>query len=101
MKNKKTDLFTIYKMLEDGVHFYRYYEHNGSLSDLCSLYADNKYIRWCNYGSSAEPKTLSELAWIILVIFECNLNEFIKIMKAYKYDKYGGCYEVKYSDYIV
>lgn len=97
---KKVDLYTIYKMLNDGVHFHRYYDHSGNISYMCSLYSDNKYIHWCSYGSSANPNNLEALAWIILTIFDCNLYEFTKQYKPYKYDDLGFKYPVSYDEYL-
>lgn len=34
--------------------------------------------RWCNFGSSANPASLKDLAWIIRVIFKMTPGEFRK-----------------------
>lgn len=37
---------------------------------------DGQYIRWNHFGSSANKNTVSELEWILKVIFEMTAEEF-------------------------
>lgn len=48
------------------------------------LYASRNYIKWSNYGSSANRKTARDLKWIINYIFFTDLNGF---KKSYQIEK--------------
>ena len=40
--------------------------------------ADAQYIRWNNYGSSANRATAREMEFVVTRIFQMTLNEFIR-----------------------
>ena len=81
MKNKETImLHNIYHNLKDGMVYgysvvnvkYPYFQEVLSYSEIKNIFC------WHHYGSSANKATLSELRWIINVIFKMTPTEFIK-----------------------
>lgn len=79
MKNSEAiKLHEIYHNLKNGIvygHYvtnvsYPYFDINLSYSKT------NNVFRWEHYGSSANKATISELLWIITIIFKCTPTEF-------------------------
>lgn len=79
MKNPETiKLHEIYHNLKNGIIYghnvtnvrYPYFDINLSYSKT------NNVFSWQHYGSSANKATISELRWIITIIFNCTPTEF-------------------------
>lgn len=78
-------LSEIFNDINNG-HSYGYdctydYYHNKPFdypyfSECLSISYDEKYIRWCNFGSSANKNTIKNLYWIITEIFKISPVEF-------------------------
>lgn len=58
------------------------------------LLIDNGFIKWRNYGQSASKVSLSNLKWILEVIFRMTPAEFLYNFTTYsKYVKIDECYD--------
>lgn len=81
----KIALTEIFNDLNNGFYYgkdciYDYYEHKPFdypyFDCVLSLSLDDKFIRWCHYGSSANKNNIKELFWIITVIFKLSPTDF-------------------------
>ena len=72
----------IYMNILSGKTYGRYIKPSNPVlkSNIYSavLSADDEYIYWCNYGSSATKNTKEYVLWIITHIFELTPEAFIK-----------------------
>jgi len=70
----------IFKELKRGEQFGNIMEHRlgGTFFwTVLSMSPDGMYIRWTDYGSSANKATLKELKWILSEIFKTTPEEFL------------------------
>lgn len=68
----------IYDKLRAGEIFGKISEHNqGGTYFWDVLSADNEYIYWRHYGSSANKLSLQNLNWILTTIFESTPEQFL------------------------
>lgn len=82
----------IWKKLQDGEMFGEILPHRlgGTFFwyVLC-LSPTKQYIRWRNYGSSANKNTKKDLKWILTEIFKITPEEFLAKYKTYAEYKRG------------
>ena len=64
----------------------------GSTVFFDALSADSKYIRWQNYGASANKTSLESLQWILSVIFQMTPEEFL-----FNYTTYNEWKRINYD----
>ena len=68
----------IYKELLAGESFGKIDKHSLWVTYFWTvLFADEKYIRWCHYGSSANKTNLKNLNWILTEIFKTTPEQFL------------------------
>ena len=68
----------IYDKLLAGEEFGTIDQHRlGGTYFWTVLSADNTYIRWCHYGSSANKTSLKNLKWILTEIFRMTPEQFL------------------------
>ena len=70
--NKKETIKNIMKLLDSEKTVYI---NGGKLWEIQER--GKNYIKWCNFGSSANRRTLEELTWVINTIFECKNKTII------------------------
>lgn len=64
--NKKETIKNIMKLLDNGKTICI---NGGKLWEIQDR--GKTYIKWCNFGCSANRRTLEELTWVINTIFGC------------------------------
>ena len=74
--NKKETIKNIMQLLDNGKIVYI---DNGSLWEMTDR--ERVIIKWSHYGSSANRRTIRDLAWIINIIFG---YKYKKIVYTYK-----------------
>ena len=72
----------IYMMLKSGFKFGDFMNNCRFPMFWSNLHADNKYIYWRHFGSSANECTKRNTQWIIETIFGMSADEFTKAFKA-------------------
>lgn len=69
---------TIYENLNSGkIYGYMFTNCRYPFFDTV-LYANDQYIYWSNYGSSATKNKIEKLQWLIETIFKTTPEEFAK-----------------------
>jgi len=67
------------KALQDGARFGRVMEYRDGTKHLETvLSADDSFIRWNCYGSSANKATARDMEFVITRIFKMDLDSFIR-----------------------
>ena len=82
----------IYEMLQNGESFGEILPHRlGGVFfwDVLCLSPTGEYIRWRNYGSSANKNTKKDLRWILTEIFKMTPEEFMEKYTTYAEYKKG------------
>ena len=83
----------IWNKLQNGESFGEVLPHRlGGMFfwDVLCLSPTGEYIRWRNYGSSANKNTKKDLKWILTEIFKMTPEEFIKKYTTYTKYKMGA-----------
>ena len=85
----------IYDKLRAGEIFGKIEKHNqGGTYFWDVLSANNEYIYWTHYGSSANKVSLQNLKWILTEIFKTTPEQFLLDYTTYdEYKRIHACYE--------
>lgn len=84
----------IYDKLRAGEIFGKIEKHNqGGTYFWDVLSANNEYIYWTHYGSSANKVSLQNLKWILTEIFKTTPEQFLFDYTTYdEYKRIHACY---------